>query len=297
VLPAGIHEAFLAAGTGGVEYAPVLYGAARIHYTDTKRGIDHTASVQVVAVFRDAAVPLDWEAATEVEDTPESLQPAPSAGDAASYRPLPASALQPKSYAGWTRDFSQWLQRSQTLRLFSAASLGLVSQPGETERDFRIRLQQASRETRDESVEKIRARYATKVARLTQKAAAAEEAVAREQQQAQQQTVQSAVSIGATLLGAFMGRKAVSMSTLGRATTAARGVSRSMKEAQDISRAKERLADATSELAELQQAVEGEIAELTAKTGAVDLETIEIKPKRGSVDVRIVTLAWKPASP
>jgi hypothetical protein len=294
VLPAGIREVFLTGDPGSAEYTPVLYGAARIHYADTKRGIDHTESLQVVTPLGTGAVAADWDAATGVQDDPESLQQAPPSGEAADYGPLPPAALQAKSYVDWTRDFTQWLQRSHALRLYSAKSLGLVSQPDETERDFRIRLQQASRETRDGSVETIRARYATKVGRLTQKVRSAEEAVAREQQQAQQQTVQSAVSIGATLLGALMGRKAVSMSTLGRATTAARGVSRSMKETQDISRAKERLEEASRELEEMQRAVESEIAELTATAGAVELETIDIKPKRGAVDVRLVTLAWKP---
>jgi Skp family chaperone for outer membrane proteins len=96
------------------------------------------------------------------------------------------------------------------------------------------------------------------------------------------------------MLGALMGRKAVSMSTLGRATTAARGVGRSVKEAQDIARAKERLETARRELEALQQTIEAEVADLTAKTGSTNLETIEIRPKRGAVEVRLVTLAWKP---
>ena len=54
-----------------------------------------------------------------------------------------------------------------------------------------------------------------------------------------QAKLQTGVSMGATLLGALLGRKAVSAGTLGRATTAARGVGRSMKEAADIKRAGE----------------------------------------------------------
>jgi hypothetical protein len=47
----------------------------------------------------------------------------------------------------------------------------------------------------------------------------------RETGQAKQQYVQTAISVGATLLGALLGRKTVSTSALGRATTAARGAS------------------------------------------------------------------------
>jgi hypothetical protein len=81
----------------------------------------------------------------------------------------------------------------------------------------------------------------------------------RQQQQASQQKLQTVVSIGATMLGALMGRRAVSLSTLGRATTAARGVGRSAKATQDVAKAQERLQEAQAELAaleaELQQAV------------------------------------------
>jgi hypothetical protein len=38
----------------------------------------------------------------------------------------------------------------------------LVSRAGESERDFRLRLHQAARESRDAAVEKLRASYAPK---------------------------------------------------------------------------------------------------------------------------------------
>ena len=173
----------------------------------------------------------------------------------------------------------------------------LVSKPEETERDFQARFQLAGRETRDAAVEKLRERYAPKVARVQEKARKAEEAVGKEQQQASQQKVQTAVSLGATMLGALMGRRAVSLSTLGRATTAARGVSRSAKESQDVARAQERLQEAQAELAALEAELQAEVAALEgAVTGSVAIETIEIKPKRGGVEVRIVALAWKPSA-
>ena len=74
-------------------------------------------------------------------------------------------------------------------------------------------------------------------AALDEKARRAEQAVVRESEQATQSQVQVAVSLGATILGALLGRKAVSTSTVGRATTTVRGAGRAMKERQDIDRA------------------------------------------------------------
>ena len=105
----------------------------------------------------------------------------------------------------------------------------------------------------------------------------------------------SAVSIGATMLGALMGRRAVSLSTLGRATTAARGVGRSAKETEDVAKAQARVKEAQAELAALEAELQQEVAALEgAAPGGIEVERIDIKPKRGAVDVRIVALAWKP---
>ena len=101
--------------------------------------------------------------------------------------------------------------RAERLTLFSAPSAKLTSRAGETERDFRLRLAQAARESRDAAVEKLRASYAAK-SRAARRSASqtAEEGVSREQDQASQQQTQTMVSFGATVLGALLGRKAVS---------------------------------------------------------------------------------------
>ena len=277
-----------------VEYEPVLYGAARVQYTDTKRGIDVTRSLQAIVSFVSGPIPVDWERAEATPHPPETLI-TPLAGPAANHLPLPPAALDKKRYAAWAKEFSKWVARAQPLIVYAVPSMKLVSKPEETERDFQARLRLAGRETRDAAVEELRERYAPKVARLQEKARKAEEAVGKEQQQASQQKVQTAVSLGATMLGALMGRRAVSLSTLGRATTAARGVSRSAKESQDVARAQERLQEAQAELAALEAELQAEVAALEgAVTGSVAIETIEIKPKRGRVEVRIVALAWKP---
>jgi Helicase HerA, central domain len=295
IVPAGIEEYVLPSDSGSpAVYAPVLYGAARVQYTDTKRGIDVTRSVHVIVSFSSGPIPVDWERAEETPHPPERLTP-PSASAAAPHQPLPPAALDKKRYAAWTKGFGQWLARAQPLKVFTVPSMKLVSKPGESVRDFQARIQLAGRETRDAAVEKLRERYAPKLARLQAKARKAEEAVGKEQQQASQQKLQTAVSFGATMLGALMGRRAVSLSTLGRATTAARGVGRSAKETEDVAKAQARLQEAQAELAALEAELQQEVAALEGATpGGVAVETIEIKPKRGGVDVRIVALAWKP---
>jgi hypothetical protein len=295
VLPVGVQDYYLRGESGTpTEYAPVLYGAARVHYTDQKRGIDVTRSVYAVVDVASGPVPVDWQKAVPVTEAPDTLSH-DATNAAATYRPLPAAGLDEKRYVKWTRDFGVWLARAQALRVFVAPSLKLASMPDETERDFQVRVQHAMRESRDDEVEALRASYAPKLARVAEKARKAQEIVGREEQQVDQQKLQTAFSIGATMLGALMGRKAASISTLGRATTAARGVGRSLKESQDVAKAKEKQAEAQQELAALEAKLEEDIAAIGSETAAaVSIETVEIKPKRGAVEIQLVALAWRP---
>jgi len=289
---AGVREFFLPGAASS--YEPRLYGSARVNYADARRGIDTTEDVHAVVRFSGSAVTIDWREAEAVDVAPEALLRAPASADAAYARP-PADAMEPKRYVAWEQEFERWVAQSHRLRLFSAPRLRLASRPGESERDFRIRLQHAQREQRDADVETLRAKYAPRLARLRERVAKAEDAIAKEQQQAGQQKLQSAVSIGATVVGALLGRKAISASTLGRATTAARGVSRAAKEAEDVARAEARAAEVKEALATLEAELQGEIDSLAALRDEA-VETVEIKPARGAVDVRLVALVWAPST-
>ena len=88
--------------------------------------------------------------------------------------------------------------------------------------------------------------------------------MARESEQASQQKIQTALSFGATIMGALLGRKAVSAGTLGRATTAARGVGRTMKETSDVKRASETVEAVRAQVRELEEQLREETQTLAA---------------------------------
>ena len=277
-----------------VSYAPVLYGAARVGFADPKLGIEATQDVTVVTPVADAPVPVDWAGAAAVDVAPAELEANPDSPGAV-FAALPSVAASPKNYVAWEKDFAKWLYQSQGLDLMHAPDAGVVSKPGESEGDFRVRLQATAREQRDAAMEAIRQKYAAKMTALQDRIRRAEDAVARESGQASAQKLQTAISFGATLLGAFMGRKAVNASSIGRATTAARGVGRSMKEAQDVKRAGETVQELQAQLADLEQQVQAEMQAVAAKydTGALALQTVSLKPKKTQITVQLVALAWK----
>lgn len=290
VLPGEVPQYFLQAPAGAI-YRPCLYAAARVDFS-TKSASETREHAYLVPIT-DAPVPVEWEAAEATEVSPAELQPTPSPGS--SFAPLPRAASQPKSYAGWQKEFARWLAQNATAEILTNSRFKLSSAPGESERDFRARLQHAIRERRDAAVQALRQKYAGRVAAQTTRVERAEAAASRESQQASQQRLQTMVSFGATLLGAVLGKKAVSTTTLGRATTAARGVGRSMKEAQDVARATGTVQEEKDRLARLETELAAEVAALEAEYNAATepLETTTLKPKRGGVAVELIALVWK----
>ena len=112
------------------EFVPVLYGAARVHYTDTKRGID-----TVRGSARDRAVHRRRRAdrlgtRRAVRRRRPTIWPAapPTADPTVAYRALPPAGLDAKRYTAWTKDFEQWVLRAERLMLYAAPALKLTSQ-------------------------------------------------------------------------------------------------------------------------------------------------------------------------
>jgi hypothetical protein len=297
VLTPGIPQYFIPPrnpGAAGLTYYPMIYGAAQVRYVEPKLNIDVPVDVAVVTPVAGGPVPADWNAATAIDVAPSDLEAQPAAG--IGFVDPPAGAIKADSAAAWERSFATWVYGSQTLGLLQSTQSGAVSNPGESERDFRIRLQQISREARDAAVDDLRRKYAPKIAAAEERLRRTRQAVDRESEQAKAQTLQTAISFGTTLLGAIMGRKAVSASTLGRATTAARGVGRTIKESQDIGRAKETVEAVEQQIQRLDEELRAETAAIEARFDAASepLERQILKPKRSNIAVRLVALVWAP---
>ena len=272
----------------------MIFGAAQVRYVDAKSKIDVLTEVARLTPLTTGPVTVDWNVSIPIDLAPGDLDTTAVPG--VRFVDVPPNVVKSRSADAWTRDFLAWVYGNQSLDLLRSEQSGVLSKPGESERDFRIRLQHTSREARDAMVEKLRQKYAPKVAAAQERVRRAEQTVSRESEQAQSHSLQTAISFGTTLLGALVGRKAVSMSTLGRATTAARGVGRTLKESQDIGRARETVEAAQQQLEELNARLlaETEALELRFDASSEPLQDEHIKPRKSHITARLVTLVWVP---
>ncbi|MHB9149310.1 MAG: ATP-binding protein [Thermoleophilia bacterium] len=299
LLPPDVPEYFVPARSAGdgLVYRPAAVGAGNVHFVDAALGGDQQRALLVVTPITDAAVPMDWDVGFILDMPVGDLSREPE-GEA-TFSALPAVGGRAASYKEWGKDLASWLYRTQALDLLKSSALKMSSIPGETEGEFRVRLQQAAREQRDLAIERLRESYAPKLLRAEEAIRKAQQAAEREQEQAKGAKLQTAISFGATLLSAFTGRKKLSATTLGRATTAARGVSRSLDQTGDVDRAAETVNAKLQQKKDLDAAFEAEVASLQERldASALPLTTLSVKPRKSDVDVALVGLAWLPSRP
>ncbi|HPT27405.1 MAG TPA: hypothetical protein PLZ95_13380, partial [Bryobacteraceae bacterium] len=290
VLPPGIPQYFLPLGGSVLHYEPCIVGAAQVQFQDAKQGVDQLRQSLFAAPVTSSALAVDW-ASAEVLDLPiEDLEKEPAAG--ATFAELPAAAANPKSYAAWQKAFATWLYQTQAIELWKCSSTGLVSKPGESEGDFRIRVQQAARELRDVQAEKLRQKYAPKLQTLNDRLFRAQQKIEVEKQQASSQKMQSMLTIGTSLLGAFLGRKTVSAANVGRIGTAARSMSKIGKESSDVGRAEDSAELIQQQIKDLEAQFQADVDALPA-VGAETLESVSVKAKKTGINVQLTALGWR----
>jgi len=289
---AGIEEVFLgpAAGAAPQGYAPALLAVVRLHFVRSSVDLDAWRTERVVIPFGAGGEP-DWDAWQRCVATDE-MGPRPGV-------PLadpPPDALRAASFRAWTRDAVTAFHRRAREIVWSCDDPKATSRSGESEAEFRGRLASMARAARDEAVERLRARYAPKLARLTERIRAAETRVAKEAAQYEHQRMQTAISIGTSVLGALFGRKLASASTVGRVGTAARSASRAAREQGDVAAARERVEAEREALAALEGELEAAVDEVRAPVDAATfvIEALEVPPRKKDVTVERLALAWVP---
>jgi hypothetical protein len=292
IVPPDVKQYFIAVDESrqrdaSATYQPMILGAAQVRFVDAKAEIDTTKDVVFLTPISNDPLPVDWDSSREANIKISDLSGTPSVGF--SFSAVPSAALIPGNYARWERDFSNWLFRTQKLQLLKSENLNEVSKLGETERDFRIRLQQAAREQRDQQVEKLRKKYSSSFSRFDERIRRAQATFERQKAEAGGQKYEAAVSFGATLLGSFLGRR-----TGGSATRTARKISRSMEESKDKEAAETNLSKLRQERAELDAQFQSEVSSLEAKTDPLteNLEKVFVNPTKASISIRLVALVW-----
>jgi Helicase HerA, central domain len=299
VLPPGLPETFLRVASGTplqspIQYEPHLLAFAKIHFCDARKGLNADESLALVTPISSDSFSLDWNAAEARELTPSDTDRDPHPG--ARFLSLPQEACSPKSYATWKKSLAEFLYRTRRFELFACKDLEEVSQPGEDERDFRLRLGDRIRKERDHVVEALRDKYEAKITSLEERVRKAEQKVEKEKTEASQARMNSVISLGASILSTVLGRRRIGVGNVGRAGTAVRGMGRASRADDDVRRASDDLYTFEQKLEELEEELKHEVAAIERAYDplTIPLQNVTLKPRKADVDVQQLFLAWVP---
>lgn len=284
----GIKEFFapVLGDADGALYKPYLIREADVHFTSTKAKTEGSRTVRFVNALLERGP--DWDEDADFGATLNHCASEPLRGTG--FGDLPGYAMNSDNFKPISSDFEDWIYRHERAELFYSPLLKEYSQFGEGERDFRARLSQSARETRDEAIDKLRDKYASKIRTKQGQIDRAEITVDKEKDQASSAKMQAGMAIVGGLLGGLLGgRRRSSRSSIS-------GASRAMQQHGDIKRAKEKVDILERDLQEMESELAEEIRELEGKMDAfsTELEPEILKPYKKDIDVKEVAILWLP---
>jgi hypothetical protein len=293
--PEGLPELFArASGSGPLSYQPTVGVTVKLHFVDAKAKLDVWRTLGLLVPLGEQTLDLDFGQVTLID--PAWLRDAthePQA--AATFLPLPKRAPTQKQLAAWRKSFATHVYEHQRLKLRRCEVLGLTAGPAESDAEFGARVQQLSREARDEELQALRAKYDPKFEQLQEKLRAIEGKLAEQRAQAAAQQVDTAAAFGGALFGALTGRKLASASNVRRGASAVRSAGRAKKELGDVERAEEQRALLHQKWAALQSEANAKLAALHAAHGAPPaIGSVEVAPRKADTDLGTLALVWLP---
>ncbi|MEL7451398.1 MAG: ATP-binding protein, partial [Pseudomonadota bacterium] len=299
VLPDTIRQFFIPVTRRGADdatlvYHPLAAAGAEVVYSSARYKVEDERRVLYACEIDEGAVPVDWDLADALELDLSELEK--RGVDDAAFNDCPKPARTARNYKKWESQFKRWVRNNLGMVLYRSPTFKVTSTPDESERDFRIRLQQLGSEKRDLAVAKLRKKYASKINTLENRLRRAHQAIEREGEQAKQKKFDTAIAFGTAILGAMLGRKKISTTSASRMGSAMKSAGRMSKESGDVARAEQTAAAVKQDLEELQQQCEEEIDNLEAAydAQAEELDEIVIKPKSTDLTVHFVGIAWAP---
>jgi len=299
VLPPAVEERFAIASRRAPEagkrvYRPALFARCRLHFVSATYKVNHWEGRCFLAPLIDPLPDDVWSQSSRIEADALAIRETPAPGLV--FAPAPPEITNPKSYPAWEKDLEAYLYQTQSLSVFRCQELNRYSEAGETEGEFKIRLAQHAREERDIRVEKLRQKFAKRLATLKKRIDLAEAAVHRERDQYRRASFDSVVSMGSSILGAFLGAKLASRTNVSKTSTSMRSVGRAAQQRGDIGRAKEKLEGYKQDYAALEAEFEQEVERLEEmlRPESLTMERLEVPPRKSDLSVESLVVAWIP---
>ena len=261
-----------------------------VHFVDSAKNIDLTSELNYKFYLQKEASNVNFEELEEFKEnsfeTNERIN--------SNYYETPIFIQNEKELKQIQKDFTDFIFRTTKLSLYKNEDLKIVSKQNESLTDFKIRIQDRLNEKIDEQIESLQLKFSKTNDSIDDKLNKLFDKLEKEQLQANTTTTDAIISIGTSLLGAFLG-KSTSASTLGKVASSAKGATKILKEKSDVKYVENEIQQLQIQKEELQKTLENEISKINEenKISNFQIEEIFIKPKRTDIFNIKLELLWK----
>ncbi|CAA6828039.1 MAG: FIG00495827: hypothetical protein [uncultured Sulfurovum sp.] len=266
------------------EFVATLGALAKVHFYNQRKGIDEEKELILSLPISSTQRSIDWQEAIQEDESFENYTH--SAPSKAKFQSLPKVVLEDKGLKRAVKELKETLYQEQHLPLLRCKSLKLESQVGESESDFKVRIQDSLDDKKEQEIEKLQARFDKKEKTLLTRLNRAKERVEKEEAD----STSSMIETGIAVLGALFGR--TTPTKIGRAFKKGSSI---LKERGEMSRAEERLSAIEEDMESLEYALEDTIDSLNEKYSIDnwEVEAFKIKPRKTDIDVEHCAVVWR----
>ncbi len=275
-------------------YRPAIMACGRLHYVRSTYQVDEWIDRCFVATAEGNPTPGQlW---TEAKPLNPGWELSDMPPEEAVFSDVPSPLLNAGNYTKWEKAFKSFLYRSQAAVLYRCKELKAYSKFGESLGDFKAELTHRAAEKRDAEMEKIRDRWTSKFATMKDRIRRAEEKVEVQTEQYQQSRLSSALHAGVSIMGALLGRKKVSATSVRSAGTSIRSMGRTSKEKADIARAKQELEELNAKLEEMDKEFQADLEAVKTKYDVdnLEIEELSLSPRKSDISVERMAVLWIP---
>jgi hypothetical protein len=298
-LPEGTAEFFIASeiSADSLCYVPAILRSANVNFDDAKRRITGQSRVTLVNPIDINNQRVLWDKFVEIPKDVDLSKWGQEATEGAEFTELPGAAMKSSTYTSIKKDYIDWVYANHTLEVSYSPLLEAYSNPGEKVDEFKARIAQTARELRDKAIEELREKTTKALKSIEDKANKAQAKVEIQKAQANSAKLSAAISIGTSILGAFLGRKsglgAVSSLMKGSTVTTA---SRVMREGQEAAAAEAELKSLEQDIADLNKTLEDETQKIRDQydPATLALETFKLTPTKTKIQADEIGILWLP---
>ncbi len=273
-------------------YEPSTFAAAKVRFYDGRKGIDEVKDFNLLSGSPDDFGRIDWTMSGRLDNWQSDLKDAPDHPDQTEilYEDLSDNLNDSKDLKKIEDGLEDWLYQNKKLELLSHKGLKLTQESNESPEAFMMRLEQLAKEKRDEELDELQEKYATKFERIEDKIRKEEQDLEQAEAEVQHRNATQWIGMAETVFSVFVKKRRRSISSMASKSRMA-------------SRAKQKVRESEEDLAELQQDFKDLERELEAKLNEIStewadsmksIERKEIGPRKTDIKIDALLLAWNP---